>query len=81
MYFEEARELTDALKKAIKAPLLPRGYKRMTFKVSRDFPSDDVIFQLIWQCLHNESYVFSVSIAELQRIYSVTLQFCGERFP
>ena len=77
MYFEDEEQLTDALKKELKVPLLPRGYKRMTFKVSRTFPSDDAIFRLIHRVCHDR-YVFSVSVAELQRIYSVTFQFCGE---
>lgn len=76
MYFENETQLLVALKKAMNTPLLPRGYKRITFKVAQHFPKDDEIFRLINCYLNNYRYTLSASIAELQRVYSITIKFC-----
>lgn len=73
MYFESESQLISAIERIMNTPLLPRGYKCISFKVSQDFPEDERIFQIINRCLSRYNYTISATVAELQRAYSITI--------
>ncbi len=75
LYFDNRQELQAALTEALSAPLLPRGYKRIVFKLSKNSLKDEELFQLISRQLFNYQYTLSASISELQRVYSITINF------